>query len=318
MTPYTGYSKELFPVADRAATLLVKNEGYWTDGNDYGTEWNAVWGFNQSHVKKIGLIKDTENYIIDSRKLNVFMNKRTSIYGEISWWEYPVSFTDPAEIDNASRAMGLDRHYFYIQVRPVNESNINVSEADAAAIEAIGEQSNVVAVNRLALNEQTTFGNFTGADLLGHVSPTKLLFVIEPQDFDLITNGIRFSIRDWEFEGTENESAFQYIKIGDAINANYDLTDSNKLSDDEFKTFKNGVNISGIGGFSFNDTDIIEFFIPRSTLDSSLPEMYSSGKEMYIQLNVKSEVNISDDGLTHFSNTKKTKTYPAKMTLWVW
>ncbi len=318
MTPYSGYSKELYPAADRAATLLVRDAGYWTDGNDYGTEWNTVWNENQTYVRKIGLIKSDGNNTIDSRKLNVFMQEHTDVSGNISWWEYPTSSTDPAELENVSRTLGLGRNKFYIQIRPVNESLINVSGANAAAIDAVGEQSDVVAVTRLATTELTTFGQFDGADLLGHVNPTKILLVLEPEDFDLITNGITFSISNWIFDDGNNESVFQWIKIGDEINAAYELKDSNMLKDDDYTVFKNGVNVTDSVSFLFNKTDILEFFIPLETLDSFIPDRYSSGKPIYMQLNVKSEVEVSNEGMTKFSNTKRLIIYPVKMTLWTW
>ncbi len=318
MTPYTGYSKELYPVADRAATLLVKDEGYWTDGNDFGTEWNTVWDENQTYVRKIGLIKSDGNHTIDSRKLNVFMEKHDSdVSSDVFWWEYPTSSTDSAELENVSRALGLEGYYFYIQIRPVNESLINVSEANTAAIDAVGEQSDVVAVTRLATTEHTTFGQFNGADLFGHASPTKILFVIEPEDFDLITNGITFTISNWLFEDT-NESDFQWIRIGNVIDADYDLKDKDKLKDEDYTVFRNGVDVSDSVPFQFNKTDTIKFIIPVSTLDDSLPDRYTSGNAIYLQLNVDSKVEIKDDGQTQFSSTKKSIKYPMKITLWTW
>jgi hypothetical protein len=318
MTPYSGYSKELYPAADRAATLLVRDPGYWTDGNDYGTEWNAVWDDNQSYVRKIGLVKSDGNNLIDSRKLNVFMQNHSGIEEDISWWEYPTSSTEPEELENVSRALGLGRNNFYIQIRPVNESLINVSKANAAAIDAVGEQSDVVAVARLATTEHTTFGQFDGADLLGHVSPTKILIMIEPEDFDLITNGITFSISNWIFGDGTNESVYQWIKMGDEISASYELKDSKKLKEGNYTVCKNGVNVTDSVAFSFNKTDTLGFFIPKSTLDYSLPEMCTSGNAVFLQLNVNSNVEIKDDGYTLFCSSKKTKGYPVKMTLWTW
>ncbi len=318
MTPYSGYSKELYPAADRAATLLVRDAGYWTDGNDYGTEWNTVWDENQTYVRKIGLIKSDGNNIIDSRKLNVFMQSHSGIDEDFFWWEYPTSSTDPAELENVSRALGLGRNKFYIQIRPVNESRINVSEANAVAINAVGEQSDVVAVTRLATTEYKTYGQFNGADLFGHVSPTKILIMIEPQHFDLITNGITFSISNWILEGETNESVFQWIKMGDEIDAVYELKDSDKLKEGSYSVFKNGVNVTDSVTFSFNKTDTLKFVIPVSTLDYSLPERYTSGNAIFLQLNVNSKVEIKDDGHTLFCSTKKTRMYPVKMTLWTW
>lgn len=317
MTPYSGYSKELYPAADRAATLLVRDAGYWVDGDDYGTEWNTVWIENQTYVRKIGLIKPDGNNTIDPRKLNVFMKRHSDIGDNFSWWEFPTSSTGTAELENVSRALGLGRNDFYIQIRPVNGSRFNISHADTSAIDAIGEHSDIVAVTRLATIEHTSFGDFAGEDLFGHATPSKILFVIGPDDFDLISNGIEFSIHDWIFTGS-NVSYFKWIKIGTEINANYELSDQDKLSTQEFSIYKNGIDITATGEFSFNNTDTIRFFIPLEVLDSSIPDRYTSGNPVYIQLNVNSDVEISDDGMTQFSNSKRLTQYPVKVTMWIW
>lgn len=317
MTPYTGYSKELYPNADRAASLLIEDEGYWSDGVNYGTEWNTVWETNQTSVKKIGLRKDDENNKIDSRKLDAFMQKHPGIYEDEAWWEYPISSTDSTELDNVSRALGLGRYNFYLQVRPVNESLINVAEANTAARDAIGVSGDVTGVTRLRVVKQTTFGDFDGNYLYGHVSPTKVLIVIEPQIFDIIAQGIEFSINNWTFEGT-NESEYQWIKVGNDINKAYELFNSKQLLSDEYNFSKNEIEVSTVGNVPFNDTDKLEFFIPRSTLDTCMPGWYTSGKDIYLQINVKSKVFIRYDGQTYYSNTIKTIKYPVKMTLWTW
>lgn len=312
MTPYTGYSKELYPNADRAATLLIRDTGYWSDGVNYGTEWNAVWETNQTYVKKIGLRTDDENNMIDSRKLKAFM------YENESWWEYPISSTDPTELDNVSRALGLGRYNFYLQIRPVNESLINVTEANTAARDAIGGSSDVAAVTRLTVCEQTTYGDFDGHYLYGHVSPTKILITIKPQEFDLIAQGIEFRISNWRFEGGSTVSQFQWIKVGDEIQPVFELPKSNRLSLGEYDLSRNGIDLSSKKDFWFNETDTLEFFIPRSTLDSYIPNWYTSGKDVYVQLNVKSDVFIRADGQTYYSHTIKTIMDPVKITLWTW
>lgn len=317
MTPYSGYSKELYPNADRAASLLIENEGYWTDGVNYGTEWNTVWETNQTYVKKIGFRDESSNDLIDSRKLDVFMTYYED--DDIKWWEYPSNstFTNSTELDNVSRALGLGRYNFYLQIRPINESLINVTEANTAARDAIGGSGDVAAVTRLTVVEQTTYGHFDGNYLYGHVSPSKVLIVIEPQIFDIIANGIEFSISNWTFEGT-NESEFQWIKVGNKINNNYELPGTIKLSPDEYNLSLNGNDVSTVGNLPFNNTDTLKFFVPRSTLDTRLPNWYSSGKDIYLQINVKVIVIIRADGQTYYSDTINTIRYPVKMTLWTW
>ena len=317
MTPYTGYSKELYPNADRAATLLIRDTGYWSDGVNYGTGWNAVWETNQTFVKKIGFRDENSNNMIYSRKLDVFMADHENPGENTKWWEYPTSSTDPTELDNVSRAFGLGRYNFYLQIRPVNESLISVTEANTAARDAIGVSGDVVAVTRLTVVKQTTFGDFDGNYLYGHVSPTEVLIVIEPQDFDIITQGIEFKISNWTFEGT-NVSEFRWIKVGNEINTAYELEDSDQLSLNEYTLSKNKIDVSTVGNVSFNNTDTLEFFIPRSTLDTCIPNWYTSGKDVYLQLNVEQKVIVRDDGQTYYSSTIKRIIYPVKMTLWTW
>ena len=317
MTPYTGYSKELYPNADRAATLLIRDTGYWSDGVNYGTEWNAVWETNQTSVKKIGFRDESSNDLIDSRKLDVFMADYENPGKNTKWWEYPISSTDPIELDNVSRALGMGRYNFYLQIRPVNESLIDGTEANTAAIDAIGVSGDVVAVTRLTVVKQTTFGDFDGNDLYGHESPTEVLIVIEPQYFDIITQGIEFKISNWTFNGT-NVSEFQWIKVGDEINTAYKLKDFDKLSLDEYNLSKNKIDVSTVGNVTFNDTDTLEFFIPRSTLDKCISNWYTSGKDIYLQLNVKQKVIVKADGQTYYNSTIKRIMYPVKMTLWTW
>ena len=317
MTPYTGYSKELYPNADRAATLLIRDTGYWSDGVNYGTGWNAVWETNQTFVKKIGFRDENSNNMIYSRKLDVFMADHENPGENTKWWEYPISSTDPTELDNVSRAFGLGRYNFYLQIRPVNESLISVTEANTAARDAIGVSGDVVAVTRLTVVKQTTFGDFDGNYLYGHVSPTEVLFVIEPQNFDIITQGIEFKISNWTFEGT-NVSEFRWIKVGNEINTAYELEDSDQLSLNEYNLSKNKIDVSTVGNVSFNNTDTLEFFIPRSTLDTCIPNWYTSGKDVYLQLNVEQKVIVRDDGQTYYSSTIKRIIYPVKMTLWTW
>lgn len=317
MIPYTGYSKELYPNADRAATLLIRDTGYWSDGVNYGTEWNAVWETNQTSVKKIGFRDEGSNDLIDSRKLDVFMADHENPGENTKWWEYPISSTNSTELDNVSRAFGLGRYNFYLQIRPLNESLFNVTEANTAARGAIGVSGDVAAVTRLTVVKQTTFGDFDGNCLYGHESPTEVLIVIEPQDFDIISQGIKFSISNWTFDGT-NVSEFEWIKVGDWITQAYELPDSNNLSLDEFSLSKNGTDVLIVGNVTFNNTDTLEFFIPRSTLDTRIPNWYTSGKDIYLQLNVEPKVIVRADGQTYYSSTIKRIIYPVKMTLWTW
>jgi len=280
MTPYSGYSKELYPNADRAASLLIEDEGYWSDGLNYGTEWNAVWETNQTFVKKIGFRDENSNDLIDSRKLDVFMIDYENQDNKTKWWEYPSNSTstDPNELDNVSRALGLGRYDFYLHILPVNESLINVTEVNTAARDAIVGSGDVAAVTRLTLIKQTTHGNFDGYYLKGNENDGKVLIAIEPQVFDVISQGIKFKISNWTFDGT-NESEFQLIEVGDQIaGQNYELNNPKELSPGEYNLSINGTEVSTENYVQFNNTDTLEFFIPRSLYrDQHWTPVYQTG-----------------------------------------
>lgn len=317
MTSYTGTSKELYPAADRVMTLFLEDKGYWTDGSNYGTDWNSVWAINQTYVKKIGLLDDFSNRSIMSRKSNIFMEEHNGINGAVSWWEYPAPAMDQNEYENVSSALGLQRYYFYMQIRPVNESQFNPDEADTAAINMVSGSSDVVTVSRLALMEHTDYGEFDGADLSGHQNISKVLIVIEPTEFDIIKDGIRFNISNWIFVGN-NTSEFQWIRIGDQIYPDYNLKDPHQLLIGEYTLYKNNTNASSQASVLFNNDETLSFHIPASTLDNHLPGWIASGKNIYVQLNIEVKVKVTAEGQNYFSNSKITKKYPVRTTLWVW
>ncbi|MRG77159.1 MAG: hypothetical protein C5S33_05275, partial [ANME-2 cluster archaeon] len=152
ITPYSGYSKELYPTADRAVTLLVEDEGYWESDDGEGTDWEFKWNYsgnyNYSNVTKIGFLDSKEKNTLDPGKIDTIMEDQGS------WWEYPVSSSSGPELDNASRAMGLGRYNFYIQIRPLNESKYNVSAANQRATEMVGDKGDVVSVVRYSRMNQ--------------------------------------------------------------------------------------------------------------------------------------------------------------------
>jgi len=162
ITPYSGYSKELYPTADRAVTLLVEDEGYWECDGGEGTDWEFKWNYsgnyNYSNVTKIGLLDSNEKNTLDPGKINTIMENQGS------WWEYPVSSSSGPELDNASRAMGLGRYNFYIQIRPLNESKYNVSAANQRATEMVGDKGDVVSVVRYSRMNQLDLDDFNGAN----------------------------------------------------------------------------------------------------------------------------------------------------------
>lgn len=317
MTPFGGYSKALYPEADRVSSLLIEDEGYWTDGHDAGTDWNAVWPAEPDHVKKIGFRKSQNTSLIDTRKLLFMQEHKKPAKG--SWWEFPSPTTNQQELDNVSRALGLERYQFYMQVRPLDKSTFNTAEADAGARYLVDGKDDVVAVTRLVMVEHTTFGDFNGSIIAGH-SENDFLITIETSEFDVIKDGISLTISKWMGNGS-----FENLKIGDFINSNYEITSSGGHSsgslDNDGKwyyVYLNGANITDSGEVIINNSNTVRYFMPESTVRNFIPDWDTSGRNLYIEMSFKGDIYITDEGETLFSATEKTYTYPAKITLWVW
>ena len=315
ITPYSGYSKELYPTADRAVTLLVEDEGYFNSGYDEGTDWESKWNNNNSNVKKIGFQESKEKNNLDSLKIESLMKP------QLNWWEYPVDATSKAELDNASRAMGLGRYNFYMQIRPIDESNYNVDDADGRAIEVVGDKGDIVSVVRYSMLDEKSFADFDGGNLYGSYEPKKVLFGIERKDFPIIETGgrLKFSISNWT---VINENGnIQKLEIDDEMKNNKTVN-AITLKGINFDMWKNN------GTFDISDTsasinmpiqnssDYVTIEIPIQTFDEILPG-WNTSEEIFIQMNVD-KLEIKDTGVTWFDSASGGKTYSVKTVLWVW
>ena len=222
ITPYSGYSKELYPTADRAVTLLVEDEGYWecddVEGTDWEFKWNYSGNYNYSNVTKIGFLDSKETNTLDPGKINTIMENRSS------WWEYPVSSSSGPELDNASRAMGLGRYNFYIQIRPLNESKYNVSAANQRATEMVGDKGDVVSVVRYSRMNQLDLDDFDGANIFGDQNLLKPLFGLDNNNFSYILSngGLEFTVANISDPSPEISN----ILIGIGLNPEYEITSS--------------------------------------------------------------------------------------------
>ena len=321
MTPYAGFhSKELYPAADRTSSLLIEDPGYWETESNMGTDWQSVWAINQTYIKKIGFQSDDFNKSIYSRKL-LFMESHLDIVENVFWWEYPTNSTNSTDFNNLSSKMGLDRYNFYLQIRPLDDSTYNVTRADAAARNKVGDIGEVAAVTRMTMIKQTTYGRFDGFYLFGHEQPTKILITIEPSEFDVIENGIGFTIFNWTGDGD-----IQNLVVGDIINSNYEITSSGGYSSgalgnngDYYDIYINGTDITGTGDpIPINKSDIVTFFIPISTIEHFIPGWDTSGRNVYIMINVKGDIEVRELGETYYADTENKVFYPVQSTLWVW
>jgi len=313
MTPYSGYTKELYPTADRAISLLMEDEGYWYNISE-GTDWESEWNKNYSNVKKIGFLKNKENHVLDANKMSIFMESHSDSTG--TWWEYPPSSSQNSEVENATRAMGLERYYYYIQIRPLDMSIDEKADADQNAIEMVGDRGDSVSVVRYGRVDLLDFGDFDGANILGHQIPTKPLFGVDKEFFQLIKSngGLRFTIFNWSV--LDENAEIQFINIGEDLNSQYEITIPRKLKDDQFNISKNNVS-SELKLSITNSNDSVTIEIPIETLYEEIPNWDIGDNIFYIQFNVKN-LNVSDTGITWFNSSISGENYPVKAILWVW
>jgi len=310
ITPYSGYSKELYPTADRAVTLLVEDEGFWECDGGEGTDWEFKWNYsgnyNYSNVTKIGLLDSNEKNTLDPGKINTIMENQGS------WWEYPVSSSSGPELDNASRAMGLGRYNFYIQIRPLNESKYNVSTANQRATEMVGDKGDVVSVVRYSRMNQLELVGFDGATISGNQDLSKPLFGLDNNNFSYILSngGSEFTVANISGPSTEISN----ILIGIELNSEYEITPSYDLQNDEFEIYKNG-NLTTLPVSVSAVSDIIKINIPIDSINKI--ENWGYADFFYIQLNGDDLMAI-EPGITFFSSNSKIEEFSLKTTIWVW
>ncbi|CAG0949652.1 hypothetical protein METP3_00131 [Methanosarcinales archaeon] len=123
---------EQYMTAVRASDNLVQDEGQ--EG------WIANWtALNYSNVTKIGFVYAGQPKVLDRTKIDTMMAKNfddgTNETG-LPWWEFPNFTKQPnerkIEVENATRALGLDGYNLYMRLYPVgqNTSEFNYSRVD--------------------------------------------------------------------------------------------------------------------------------------------------------------------------------------------
>ena len=311
ITPYSGYAKELYPTADRAVTLLVEDEGYWESDVDEGTDWEFKWNSSYSNVSKIGFLDSKETNTLDSGKINIIMENQGT------WWEYPVSSPSGPEYDNASRAMGLGRYNYYMQIRPLDENKYNVTAANDRATEMVGDRGDVASVVRYSRMNQLDLGDFDGANIFGHKSPTKPLFGLDNNNFSYILSnkGLEFTVTNWSRGDKSIPPEITKVVIGINNNSKYSISNpSYPLNDDEYKFYKND-NLTELDVEVLNKTDTIKINIPISTINKV--DNWESAEFFFVQFDVQN-LNVTGEGITLFSSTAEIEKFSLKTTIWVW
>lgn len=102
----------------RSADSLVQDEG--------GSGWEIEWkNGNYPNITKIGLVYINGSGPIKKKVLDV--EKVKALMGEgykdsstnITWWEFPSSYTTIQSRENITRLLGLSGYNFYMQLHPV-------------------------------------------------------------------------------------------------------------------------------------------------------------------------------------------------------
>ncbi|HUV83855.1 MAG TPA: hypothetical protein VMW53_12405 [archaeon] len=335
MTPYSGYTKELYPTADRSIDLLTKDEGYYQSISD-GTDWNFEWNSDHySNVKKIGLLKTKGDIVLDGNKIDTVMEH----YGEKRerWWEFPSNDTENIEYENVSRAIGLERYNFYMQIRPVGEKDFDANAADQRASEMVGDdRGDVVSVVRYTMINQFYFDDLNAGNLYG-LRPsnsvlTKPIFAIPSEFYGIIEDmdGLTFAISNWTnlsyWTDSDPHPIIDDIKLGDTITNNNDTHPGIRLNGNEIVVESS---YSGVIEMGNNiqipiegPNDRISITIPEWVINESLP-YWKYSDIIYIQFNVTKPGVLSPPatgGITWLNSSMKLQgdIYRAKTILWVW
>ena len=144
ITPYESEYNRMYPIADRAADVLMKDPGEPSD-------WESNWeDGDYTGVSRIGFATDDESpNVLSELKINTLMTDHSE--DSITWWEYSVDTTSDDELDNATRALGLEGYNFYMQIRPTNETLLDMTEANNRIKDEVPDLGDVVQIERLAL-----------------------------------------------------------------------------------------------------------------------------------------------------------------------
>jgi hypothetical protein len=133
--------------ATRASDNLVQDEGQ----EGWVTNWTNPKYLN---VTKIGFVHDQPK-VLDEIKINTTMARNVDVITGLPWWEFP-NFSKPTneqkiELENATRALGLDGYNLYMRLYPVglnsskfNYSRVEINLSDRSKVPMIENTASVV------------------------------------------------------------------------------------------------------------------------------------------------------------------------------
>jgi hypothetical protein len=136
-----------YMAATRASDNLVQDEGQ----EGWVTNWTNPKYLN---VTKIGFVHDQPK-VLDEIKINTTMARNVDVITGLPWWEFP-NFSKPTneqkiELENATRALGLDGYNLYMRLYPVglnsskfNYSRVEINLSDRSKVPMIENTASVV------------------------------------------------------------------------------------------------------------------------------------------------------------------------------
>jgi len=137
ITPYTGESKGIYPVASRVSEILVSDPGA-------PENWETFWRSNPEGVERIGFAIDNESHnVLNRDKIDAFMTNRSG------WWEFGAKTNTSEEYENAKSALGIKPYDFYMQIRPINNTLFNITAANEYARQNVTTAGDIVKIERI-------------------------------------------------------------------------------------------------------------------------------------------------------------------------
>jgi len=181
--PYKSAYNQVYPIANRATDILVKDPGWWEDETNNGTGWEN----HIADIERLGFaVEDGTHNQLSIHKLDAIMKAygSTPYPPEFSYyapdgapfWELGEQ-VDATNYSKAKDALGIPAE-FYMQIRPINDSalsgdNRNVADTNAANFPPnIGD---VVKVERTAYVKGNASGKWAYVEYEGIVTGYKLM-----------------------------------------------------------------------------------------------------------------------------------------------
>ncbi len=181
--PYRSAYNQMYPIANRATDILIKDPGWW----EYETNNGTGWENHITDVERLGFaVEDGKHNQLSIHKLDAIMKgygsqpypPDCSYYAPdgAPFWELGEQ-VDAANYSIAKYALGIPAE-FYMQVRPINDSALsgaNRNTADTNAMNIPPDIGDVVKVERTAYVKGNESGKWVYVEYEGDVAGYKLM-----------------------------------------------------------------------------------------------------------------------------------------------